>query len=176
MMLPTRSGATSVRRAAAVTDVFGMPKHIRIALRLLGERTVSRVTVASDTGAATPISIASQKARALLYFVAMQKEHCATRGQLATLLWGDRTDALARQNLRQTLVSLRESLGVILPELLIVQGDIIQLRKDRLAVDAVAFASLARSFASLAGSDRFFVRRSAGERQGRIRQFVSTAR
>src|SRR5690349_8513443 len=113
-----------------------MAKRARLALRLLGERTTSRITVAPDSGAAIPICIASQKARALLYFVAMQKERCATRAHLATLLWGDRSDALARQNLRQSLVLLRETFASVFPDLIIVEGDTIRLRRDCLAVDA----------------------------------------
>jgi TolB-like protein/DNA-binding SARP family transcriptional activator len=121
-----------------------MSKRARLALRLFGERTTtSRIAIADDTGAATPICIASRKARALLYFVAMQKENCATRAQLATLLWEDHTDALARQNLRQSLVSLRESFASIFPDLIIIEGDVIRLRRDCLAVDAVAFTLLA---------------------------------
>jgi TolB-like protein/DNA-binding SARP family transcriptional activator/Tfp pilus assembly protein PilF len=132
-------------RPPAVDRVIGMPEHAHLALKLLGERTATRVTVRADSGVAIPIYIASQKARALLYFVAMQKEHSTSRSRCATLLWGDRPDALARHNLRQTLVSLRACFAVVMPDVIILEGDIIRLRKDRLAVDAVAFATMARS-------------------------------
>jgi len=53
---------------------------------------------------------ATDKARALLAYLALETEHPQRRDALATLLWPDQPDNKARQNLRQTLLYLRQSL------------------------------------------------------------------
>ena len=53
---------------------------------------------------------ATDKARALLAYLALESAHPQRRDALATLLWPDQPDAKARQNLRQTLLYLRQSL------------------------------------------------------------------
>jgi DNA-binding SARP family transcriptional activator len=52
------------------------------------------------------IAVSSKKARALLAYVAMQERMHVNRGRLATLLWPDRIDRQARQNLRKCIASL----------------------------------------------------------------------
>ncbi len=53
---------------------------------------------------------ATDKARALLAYLALESAHPQRRDALATLLWPDQPDNKARQNLRQTLLYLRQSL------------------------------------------------------------------
>jgi len=53
---------------------------------------------------------ATDKARALLAYMALESAHPQRRDVLATLLWPDQPDNKARQNLRQTLLYLRQSL------------------------------------------------------------------
>ena len=53
---------------------------------------------------------ATDKARALLAYLALESGHPQRRDALATLLWPDQPDNKARQNLRQTLLYLRQSL------------------------------------------------------------------
>lgn len=54
---------------------------------------------------------ATDKARALLAYLALESAHPQRRDALATLLWPDQPENKARQNLRQTLLYLRQSLN-----------------------------------------------------------------
>jgi DNA-binding SARP family transcriptional activator/TolB-like protein len=100
-------------------------------LRLLGAFTV-------EVSAARPVAIAvrSRKARALLAYLAMRSDWRASREELATLLWGDNPDAQARHSLRQCLVSLRQDLHLLAPDMLEIGRETIELSPDALAVDA----------------------------------------
>ncbi|HOT92645.1 MAG TPA: tetratricopeptide repeat protein [Anaerolineae bacterium] len=53
---------------------------------------------------------ATDKARALLAYLALENAHPLRRDALATLLWPDQPENKARQNLRQTLLYLRQTL------------------------------------------------------------------
>jgi predicted ATPase/DNA-binding SARP family transcriptional activator/tetratricopeptide (TPR) repeat protein len=54
---------------------------------------------------------ATDKARALLAYLAVESRHPRRREFLSGLLWPDQPEARARQNLRQALTHLRQSLG-----------------------------------------------------------------
>jgi len=54
---------------------------------------------------------ATDKTRALFYYLAAENAHPHRREVLAGLLWADQPEERARQNLRQTLTYLRQSLG-----------------------------------------------------------------
>jgi adenylate cyclase len=60
-------------------------------------------------------------------------------------LWGDRSDELARHNLRQCLVSLRRELPPAISRLVLIEDGSVGLSEQRLSVDAREFASLADS-------------------------------
>jgi len=60
--------------------------------------------------AGTEIRIASRKGRALLAYLAMRPGESHSRDRLATLLWEDADEELARTSLRQALAALRKSL------------------------------------------------------------------
>jgi len=62
-------------------------------------------------------------------------------------LWGDRPDELARQNLRQCLVSLRRDLAQTFADLLNLDDDLVALNPENLRVDARDFALLGNSSA-----------------------------
>ena len=49
----------------------------------------------------------SQREMALLAYLAVEADHAHPRERLAGLLWPDKPDTVARQNLRQTLTNLR---------------------------------------------------------------------
>lgn len=118
-----------------------MPQNAKgstTSLRLLGRFGLRR-----DSG--ERILVSSKKARALLAYVAMQPDYTMSRERLATLLWGDRSDSLARHNLRQCLVSLRRDLPPDLAELLLIEDDRVGLDAQRLSVDAREFAALVDS-------------------------------
>lgn len=53
----------------------------------------------------------SNKVRALLAYLAIETERIHQRAQLATLLWPDHPDAMARSNLRHVLHQLRQTLA-----------------------------------------------------------------
>jgi DNA-binding SARP family transcriptional activator len=91
-----------------------------------------------------PIRISAPKGRALLAYCAMRRGQGVSRDTLATLLWGDRYDKQARQSLRQCLLRLRANLGAR-ADLVVLDGDEVALRADAVAVDALAFTTLAES-------------------------------
>jgi TolB-like protein/DNA-binding SARP family transcriptional activator len=91
------------------------------------------------------VSVSSKKGCALLAYLAMQPEYAASREQLATLLWGDRSDELARQNLRQCLFSLRRELPPGVANRLRLETDSVGLSAPGLSVDAREFAALSES-------------------------------
>ena len=117
-----------------------MPKSSPITLRLLGAFTVE---VSAERPAA-PV-IRSRKARALLAYLAMKPDGRAGREELATLLWGDTPDAQARHSLRQCLMSLRQDLHLVAPDLIDMGRETIELRAQDLAVDARELLSVAAS-------------------------------
>jgi DNA-binding SARP family transcriptional activator/TolB-like protein len=110
-----------------------------VTLRLLGPFAIE-----ANVGRPIPISVRSRKARALLAYVALKPDYHARREELATLLWGDNPDALARHSLRQCLVSLRQDLSLA-SQILTVDREAIGLSRQHVCVDARTFMSLARS-------------------------------
>ena len=83
-----------------------------------------------------PIQITSQKARALLYYVAMAKEP-VLRDTLVGLLWPDSAETTARSNLRTQLTTLRKSLG----DYLLIDRQSVALESS-VFVDARAFSEV----------------------------------
>ena len=94
---------------------------------------------------ARPLQLNSRKGRALLAYLAMQPGYRASREQLANLLWGDRSDAEARHNLRQCLLVLRRSLGTVHGEVLNVLGEDVSLNPKWINIDVSEFQRLAES-------------------------------
>ena len=76
----------------------------RLEIRLLGGFEVRR-------DGAVVGGFESQKARALLAFLALHPDEKIPRERLANLLWSERPDDSARRNLRQALYSLRSVLN-----------------------------------------------------------------
>ena len=122
---------------SAVPD--SMSKFTGVTLRLLGAFALE-----ANVGRPIAIAVRSKKARALLAYLAMQPSQQARREALATLLWGDYPDMLARHSLRQCLISLRRDLCVA-SEILTVDRETVGLRPDLVTVDARTFVSLAGS-------------------------------
>lgn len=114
-----------------------MGETIGVTVRLLGPFAVE-----PRNGA--PAAIRSRKARALLAFLAMRPDFRASREQLATLLWGDNSDPLARHSLRQCLTLLRKDLAGA-AEILVFERDTVGLDGRAVTVDAREFASLSRA-------------------------------
>ena len=75
-----------------------------LSLRLLGALQV--------TLEGTPVTgFQSNKERALLAYLAEESQQPHTREKLAGLLWPERTEAAARNNLRRALSNLRRMIG-----------------------------------------------------------------
>ena len=86
------------------------------------------------------VVVSTRKGRGLLAFLALQPTMAAPRERLASLLWSDRGDVLARSSLRQTLAVLRRELGAG-----IIGG-------DEVRVELLATVSDANEFRQLAGA------------------------
>lgn len=112
---------------------------IGIQLRFLG-----RFSAVSSEEPATTIQVSSRKGIALLAYLALQPNSCATREELATLLWGDRVDQQARHSLRQCLLSLRRDLGAA-AQVFDLDGESVALRAEAISLDTRQFAELAES-------------------------------
>ena len=76
-----------------------------------------------------------RKQLVLLAYLLNRAPRAVNREELATLLWGDRDDARARQSLRQAVSELRAELGDILEVL----PDTLRLTPDRIAFDVRDF-------------------------------------
>ncbi len=83
---------------------YQLQKMTRLSLSLLGP---FQVTLDGE-----PVTdFATDKARALLAYLATEAEHPHRREVLAGLLWPDESERKARQNLRQALSHLRQAIG-----------------------------------------------------------------
>ncbi|MEZ4863492.1 MAG: BTAD domain-containing putative transcriptional regulator [Caldilineaceae bacterium] len=99
----------------------------------------------------------SNKARALLAYLAVEANKPVARHKLATLFWGDYPDAQARKSLRNVLANLRELLIPLTdeePPLLTIDRQIVQLSVDnqRCVVDVVRFDEMLRCAATVAST------------------------
>jgi len=108
-----------------------------LSLKLFGGFRVQR----PDSGRDVPIPI--RKGQALLAYLARRPDEAHPRDKLATLLWGDMPQALARQNLRQTLCVLRAALPDAAGSVIRAGADDISVDPARLVIDVVDFERLA---------------------------------
>lgn len=106
-----------------------MTANPQFELRLMGSFSVRHC------GQPSAFAINSKKARALLAYLAMQEPMRTGREHLATLLWPDRIDRMARQNLRACIAALRRELGAAADDLLLTDDGTVGLRDD-VTVDA----------------------------------------
>jgi DNA-binding SARP family transcriptional activator len=88
--------------------------------------------------------VPTEKARALLAYLAVHAGQRHARDKLATLLWGDQADEQARANLRKTLSRLHQALPRRAHDCLILDRGGLSARPDTLANDVVRFEALAR--------------------------------
>jgi DNA-binding SARP family transcriptional activator len=89
-----------------------------------------------DGGAACRVP--TRKAEALLAYLAVPAGRFHSRGKLAALLWGETSEAQARQSFRQALATLRRALGSGEPPALLTRGDTVALNPAAVAVDIAA--------------------------------------
>ena len=76
-----------------------------------------------------------RKLRAMLVYLSANAGKSLSREHLATLLWGDRSDAQARQSLRESLSRVRRLIDDVQGEMLISTRDSVSLSVDGMAVD-----------------------------------------
>ncbi|MFQ5945749.1 MAG: AAA family ATPase [Anaerolineae bacterium] len=88
------------------------------------------------------LTLPTQKARALLAYLALPPGQEHPRDKLATLLWGDMREKQARNSLRQALFTLRKALRTTDPVSLRIDGDAVALDPGAVEVDAVTFERL----------------------------------
>ena len=100
----------------------------------------------------------TDKARALLVYLALESSHPLQRSQIAGILWSDETEERALHNLRQALSYLRKALGENLkaPTFILADRDSIQLSANaNVWVDAKAFTQfLACAYRHYQGKNR----------------------
>lgn len=92
----------------------------------------------------TSLAITATKAKALLAYLTLHPGQAQTRDKLAALLWGESENTQARQNLRQTLVSLRRALPEA-DQVIRTDGDTIRLTDAAIEVDVLVFEGLVKS-------------------------------
>ncbi|MGH6767501.1 MAG: tetratricopeptide repeat protein [Xanthobacteraceae bacterium] len=112
-----------------------VPSKLRF--RLLGQAALS-------AGDSDTIRISSQKGFALLAYLAMHPGRPVSRTVLADLLWSDRGEAQARQNLRQSILTLRRDLKTVHSVILQTDDQSAGLAVDATEVDALQFAAWAK--------------------------------
>src|SRR5258708_23915540 len=93
-----------------------------------------------DTG--EPVPLATKKATALLAYLALHPGQAQARPKLAAMLWGDRSEAQARDSLRQALSRLRRALSHAHPRALIAHEDAISFEPTALNTDTIVFEGL----------------------------------
>jgi DNA-binding SARP family transcriptional activator/TolB-like protein len=85
----------------------------------------------------------TRKVRALLVYLAVNAGRTHTRDKLATLLWGDQSDAQARANLRKAMSRLGQTLPKRGKRCLAIQAGGLAIRPDALRLDVTRFERLA---------------------------------
>jgi len=84
------------------------------------------------------VKLASRKGRALLAYLAMRTGESHSRDRLATLLWEDADDEMARSSLRQALAAIRKSLPDGTHHALIAESNALQLDASLVDTDIAA--------------------------------------
>ena len=104
-------------------------------------KTLGGITFQWDQGEFRP---PTRKAAALLVYLGLSPRGSRSREHLAGVLWGRSADEQSRASLRQTLSSLRKALGEQ-ADLLDSNAATIDIKSDRLAIDALEFEALVNS-------------------------------
>jgi DNA-binding SARP family transcriptional activator len=84
-----------------------------------------------------PVHLPTKKAQALLAYLALRSGRADRRDKLAALLWGERSDDLARGALRRVLADLRRALAGAHPAPVRIEGHTLALDPDSVEVDVV---------------------------------------
>jgi DNA-binding SARP family transcriptional activator len=92
-----------------------------------------------------PFAMPSKKAQALLAYLATPVGLPHRREKLASMLWSDRPEESARQNLRQCLTAIRKMSGGGEELPIFAEGDSLRLDRSNVAVDVAEFEQAPRS-------------------------------
>ena len=90
------------------------------------------------------LSLPTKKAQALLAYLGLRPGQTHQRDKLAALLWGERSDAHARDGLRHALSALRKALPGVKPPSLLVEGQTLALNPVGMEVDVATFERCVR--------------------------------
>lgn len=88
------------------------------------------------------IELRSQRAQAILAYLAVQPGRVQSRDALADLLWSDRDETHARSSLRQALTALRKALDAAEPQPLATDRTSVTIDPAAVDVDVLAFEDL----------------------------------
>ncbi len=115
-----------------------MEDQARFRLNVLG-----RVALARSDGSSVTEVLSQPRRLAVLVYLAMQgNSDGVLRDEIAAVFWPDRSDAKARQALRQTLYVLRKALG---PDALVSSADRIKLPRQLWSCDASELTDASKS-------------------------------
>ncbi len=90
-------------------------------------------------GGSERLTFPTNKAKALLAYLAVEQGQPHTREKLSNLLWGEARDARARANLRQALTRVRQALPASLSDCVMAQNGTIQLDSSAIRTDTSEF-------------------------------------
>jgi DNA-binding SARP family transcriptional activator len=93
-------------------------------------------------GRPVPLRLPTQKAVAVLAYLALRDETRVSRDGLASLLWNDVPVTQGRHSLRQELTHIRAALGDCAPLVLQADRETVDLRRDAVSVDVRRFVDL----------------------------------
>jgi DNA-binding SARP family transcriptional activator len=116
----------------ALCDPWEIPPMPHLHLSLLGGFECRGAT-------GEPLRFPTRKVRALFAYLAVSAGQSHRRDRLAGLLWGDRTQAQARANLRKALSRLRTSLPQEAQHCVVADPNRVALRPDALEIDVALF-------------------------------------
>lgn len=91
------------------------------------------------------IRVASRKGRALLAYLALRAGDAQSRDRLATLLWEDADEELARASLRQALASIKKCLPDVAQAALLTDANALGLDGDLIDSDIAALRQIGRA-------------------------------
>lgn len=105
------------------------------------------------TASGQQIPLPSRKSAALLAFLALHADRPVSRDRLANLLWGTKSQAAARANLRQALTTLRKALPEECLAVFSSNGDTLTAHGAAMDLDVAAFDRFEQSAANGARND-----------------------
>ena len=91
------------------------------------------------------VNLSSQKDRALLAILALQPGVMHARSKLTSLLWSERGEAQARDNLKHALARLRQCLGRSTQEAIVSDRQSVAIDPSAVTVDVATFEELLRN-------------------------------